>query len=184
MKRALCLFLVAALLLSGCAFFKAVGRVLAVGAGGAAGAAVGGPAGAGAGAGLTYVALENSELRSGSLQGDDARDAQIDELKSMVLVLSGEKTATELAFGGMAGGKDWAVKWLKRAGWAIGLMVVFWFLARKRYIKRTITGDGAGSRPWMLVHAVFGWDWTRRLAFGYEPLKITKKNLIGAKAVR
>ena len=189
------LFLVAVLLLPGCASMKAMARqardtsvkVVPV----AVVVVVTGPLGLGVQAACTLATViitdlftENASLSSGETIGEGARDAELNRLKSMLLVANGEKTLTQLAVGEMAGGKDWAVKWLKRAAWAIGLMVVFWFLARKRYIKRTITGDGAGSRPWMLVHAVFGWDWTRRLAFGYEPLKITKKKLIGTKAVR
>lgn len=97
---------VLAALFSGCAFLKSIGRTAAVAGGAGAGAVVGsaaGPvgtfAGGAAGGGLVYAMQENSELRTGSLQGDEARDAELDRLKSMVILMRGEMSMKEIAVG-------------------------------------------------------------------------------------
>ena len=112
--------LVLALLVAACGGLR---KALYTAGGGAAGAAVGsaaGPvgtiAGAGIGAGATVMVVENDELRSGDLTGDEALRAQNDELRKLVTMLDGQvaEYASESVWA-------WAKRW---AGRLLGACVV------------------------------------------------------------
>lgn len=104
MRATMWALVVLAALFAGCAFLKSISRTATVGAaagGGAVLGSVGGPvgtfAGGLAGGGAAYAVMENSELRSGSLQGAEARDAELDRLKSMLIIVRGDLSAKEIA---------------------------------------------------------------------------------------
>lgn len=157
--------------LSGCASIKSA----AAPAGGAAGgAAVGsllppfGPIiGAAVGAVITHAIAENAALRSGETIGEGA-------LKKEQLRWRGKTPEEweEFAYGS-ARAASWADKWKWRIVW--GFAAFFAFL-RRQYLWKAITGQKVKSRFWALIHAFSGANWTRTLAFGFDPMH-SKKSL-------
>lgn len=107
-------------------------KTLYVGGGGAGGAAVGslaGPvgaiSGAAVGAGVTQAVVENDELRSGTLTGEDALKAQNDELRKLVAALDGKVAAyeTETLW-------EWAKRWTWRITFGAVWLWLAWVLAK------------------------------------------------------
>lgn len=146
------------LLVGGCAFFKSIGRTLAVAGGAGTGAVVGsaaGPvgtfAGGAAGGGIVYAAMENSELRSGSLQGSEARDAELDRLRTLLLAANGELSLKEIVINQALTGKEWAIQWMWRIIW-ITLGVLFFWL----HLRNVHNWGKYGYWHGVWVHGLFG----------------------------
>lgn len=132
--------------------------------------------GAGSGACIGSMLDENVALRSGELQGSGARDKELEreiaKLKSGLIdndvkyrLLSGE-------VGSAMQGKAWALKWLAILA---GVVFVWFCVLRKKYLWAALTKKAVLSRFWAFVHAFTGFDWTRKLAYGFDPMAVLKK---------
>ena len=158
--------------LSGCASMWSSVKSSAAPAGGAAGgAAIGtlappfGPiVGAAIGALVVHAVAENAALRSGEIVGEDALTAELRRWRT-------KAQTAEYAASFAEEGKDWATRWRWRIVW---VAVGGFCLLRRKYLLAALTKNGVDSRFWAFAHAFVGADWTRRLAFGYKPMKITK----------
>lgn len=154
-----------ALWLGSCAGLWGSVKSAAIPAGGAAaGAAAGslaGPvgtiAGAGVGAIVGHSVGENAELRSGTLQGEGARDAEMDRIKSLLMLSQGDLQVKERALAM----KEEALKHVEGAfgrvkTWTFWILLVeivvfgFWFRWRNRHNIREL-GFFKG-----MLHALMG----------------------------
>lgn len=137
---------------------------------------VGAAIGAGAGACIGAMLDENVDLRSGALQGSGARDKEeereIARLKSLLIDKDTSIKLISSEVGTAMAGKMWAIKWL-----LILLSVGFlWFcILRKKYLWAALTKKRVASRGWALFHAFTGFDWTRKHAYGFDPMEVVKK---------
>jgi len=173
--------LLAALLLSGCAMFAALGAVLkktfivfslaALGALiGLAAGPLGAVVGAGTGAVVGSALDENVDLRSGALQGAGASDKEVENLKSL-LMLSGDDVKAKGVQLLRAEAERQAAeqgKSLVERYWLRTLLLggaYFGFL-RREWIWKAIKKSAEGSRLGSLAHAAFGGSWTRAWAEG------------------